>query len=455
MLPETIDDLLDLADNDLGAETESARRAAVLRSAAPSLVLLAQADGALVFADDFGADLGDRLASDLARQLATRLRERRTCAFDVQTRRGPRRCVGVRLPRLASDAVLGCLAESSEAADASGGDAAAALDVCHALAWAGARRQRCEAELTARIEQLTAGQEALRASYAHGLAEAIDEHEQRLREQEAARQQLLQAQKLESIGQLAAGIAHEINTPTQFIGDNLRFLADAFADLQSLWDAVGRLPAAAASIPETLDLPYLLEEVPRAIAQSLEGVERVANIVRSMKEFSHPGSDEMQPVDLNRALASTLTVCRNEWKYVADAVTDFDPQLPLVNCLPGACNQVFLNLIINAAHAIADKQRQGADDKGLIAIRTRSEGEWVEIRVSDTGTGISEQFRAKVFDPFFTTKEVGRGTGQGLAIARSVVVDKHGGTLTFETETGRGATFIVRLPVTSQAPSPT
>ena len=194
------------------------------------------------------------------------------------------------------------------------------------------------------------------------------------------------------------------------------------------------------------DLDYLTREIPKAIAQSLEGVGRVANIVRSMKEFSHPGTDELQPVDVNKALECTLTVCRNEWKYVADVVTDLDPRLPLVPCMPGACNQVFLNLIINSAHAIADKQAGNCTEKGTITVSTRSDGDWVEIRVADTGTGIPEKHRTKVFDPFFTTKKVGRGTGQGLAIAHSVIVDKHGGTLTFDTEVGHGTTFVVRLP---------
>lgn len=272
--------------------------------------------------------------------------------------------------------------------------------------------------------------------------------------------QLVQAQKLESIGQLAAGIAHEINTPTQFIGDNLRFLKEAFEELQPALLAineVSRKATAAGSASESdneqspplagEDLLYLMEEVPRAISQSLEGVERVAKIVRSMKEFSHPSGEEMQSVDLNRAIESTLTVCRNEWKYVADVVTDFDPDLPLVTCLPGECNQVFLNLVINASHAIAEANVAAPHKKGTISVRTRAIDENVEIRIADTGTGIPESHRNKVFDPFFTTKEVGRGTGQGLAIARSVVVDKHGGSIRFESEIGRGTTFIVQLPV--------
>jgi signal transduction histidine kinase len=163
-----------------------------------------------------------------------------------------------------------------------------------------------------------------------------------------------------------------------------------------------------------------------------------------MKEFSHPGTDAKVPVDLNRAIESTLTVCRNEWKYVADLKTDFDPELPPVACLPGEFNQVVLNIVINAAHAIADKTQ--GKGKGVIAVSTRRQGDKVEIRISDTGTGIPESARGRIFDPFFTTKEVGKGTGQGLAIARSVIVDKHQGEITFETEMGKGTTFILRLP---------
>jgi PAS domain S-box-containing protein len=271
--------------------------------------------------------------------------------------------------------------------------------------------------------------------------------------------QVLQSQKLESIGQLAAGIAHEINTPTQFICDNLHFLEDAFGELEPVLSRsheicseelgiegrASQLKTLIAAAAEA-DLEYLNEEIPRAIAQSIEGVNRVANIVRSMKEFSHPDTDEMQPIDLNNAIQNTLTVCRNEWKYVAEVVTELDPDLPVVHCLPAACNQVFLNLIINAAHAISDRLDVDDSSKGTITVRTNSTKEWVEVQVSDNGTGIALKNQSKVFDPFFTTKEVGRGTGQGLAISRSVMVDRHGGSLTFETEIGRGTTFFVRLP---------
>jgi PAS domain S-box-containing protein len=276
---------------------------------------------------------------------------------------------------------------------------------------------------------------------------------------------LVQAQKLESIGQLAAGIAHEINTPMQYIGDNIRFLEEAFRDLRALLVECNRLrraaehrgvtedvAAAVLAAAERADVEFLVEETPKAIEQSLEGLDRVAKIVRSMKDFSHPGGEQKQAVDLNRAIESTLTVSRNEWKYVADVVTEFDPHLPLVHCLPGELNQVILNLIINAAHAIAGKSgdvstEKGPTEKGTITVRTRRDGDSVEIRVEDTGTGIPEEIRSSVFDPFFTTKEVGRGTGQGLAIAHSVVTDKHGGTITLESEVGRGTTFIIRLPL--------
>jgi signal transduction histidine kinase len=171
-----------------------------------------------------------------------------------------------------------------------------------------------------------------------------------------------------------------------------------------------------------------------------------------MKEFSHPGTDAKTNIDLNRAIESTITVARNEWKYVAEMVTDFDPGMPLVPCLPSEINQVVLNMIINASHAVADALKQnGSDKKGTITIATRALDGHVEIRISDTGTGIPENIRSKIFDPFFTTKEVGKGTGQGLAISHSVIVDKHRGTITLDPEVDRGASFIIRLPLQSDS----
>lgn len=275
-----------------------------------------------------------------------------------------------------------------------------------------------------------------------------------------AEMELRHAQKLESVGRLASGIAHEINTPIQFVGDNTRFLADSFDSLKSLLAKFGELRDAVAAgsvggellaevrrAEEESDCAYLLEEIPRAVSQTMEGVDRVATIVRAMKEFAHPESREMTPADLNKALLSTITVARNEWKYVAEIENDF-AELPPVICNVGDLNQVFLNLLVNAAHAIADVAQDGG--KGRITIRTAVEGDTVHISIADNGAGIPEGIRSKIFDPFFTTKEVGRGTGQGLAIARSVVVERHKGTLTFDSEVGKGTTFHIRLPISSE-----
>jgi PAS domain S-box-containing protein len=272
--------------------------------------------------------------------------------------------------------------------------------------------------------------------------------------------QLVQAQKLESIGQLAAGIAHEINTPTQYVGDNIEFLQCAFEQLDTLRIASEKLLesckegaiddnliAATTAATEDANVEYLATQVPRAITQSLDGVGRIASIVRAMKEFSHPGSENKTRIDLNHAIESTITVSRNEWKYVADVETDFDASLPPVLCLPGEFNQVVLNILVNAAHAIADVVDNGSKGKGTITVSTRHSGEWAEIRIKDTGSGIPEKARSRIFDPFYTTKEVGKGTGQGLAIAHNVIADKHDGSLTFETELGKGTTFIIRLPI--------
>ncbi|MBK7997473.1 MAG: GAF domain-containing protein [Verrucomicrobia bacterium] len=271
--------------------------------------------------------------------------------------------------------------------------------------------------------------------------------------------QLRHAQKMESIGQLAAGIAHEINTPTQFISDNLRFLKDSFADLLPVLKELADLksatdPALRASVMERLidsareaDAGYLATEIPAAIKQSLEGTTRVSSIVGAMKNFSHPGKEEKTKIDLNTAIQSTLTVCRNEWKYVAEVKLDLDDSLPPVSCLPGELNQVVLNLIVNAAHAIGDVVKGKGNVKGLITVSSRKDNDHVEVRVQDTGTGIPKTIQNKVFDPFFTTKGVGKGTGQGLAIAHSVIVDKHQGQIYFESESGKGTVFVIRIPI--------
>ncbi|MCA9221825.1 MAG: PAS domain S-box protein [Planctomycetales bacterium] len=278
--------------------------------------------------------------------------------------------------------------------------------------------------------------------------------------------QLSHAQKMESVGQLAAGIAHEINTPIQYVGENVRFLDDAFGDLERLLNLYEQLREQAstavtarsadqrmsclleqlATTANEVDLQYLREDIPSAIRQSREGAERVASIVSAMKEFSHPGETRMSAISLNAALDSTLTVSRNEWKYVARIETQFDPELPPVRCLAGELNQAFLNLIVNAAHAIGDAVRDRPGSLGTIHISTHGDGDFAEIRIRDTGTGIPEHIRSKIFDPFFTTKPVGVGTGQGLAIVYSVIVEKHRGTLELISEVGKGTTFVIRLP---------
>jgi two-component system NtrC family sensor kinase len=273
--------------------------------------------------------------------------------------------------------------------------------------------------------------------------------------------QLRQAQKLESVGRLAAGIAHEINTPVQFVNDSVHFVQDAMTDLAGLIDsyrAVNQsvldgkptedLARAASEAEEESDLVYLLDNVPKALARSIDGLGRVATIVRSMKEFAHPDTKEMMMVDLNQAVSSTLTIAHNEYKYIADIQTDLG-DLPPVECHAGEVNQAVLNIIVNASHAIGDIVA-GTDRRGLIKVTTRVEKGCAVISIGDTGGGIPEHVRDRIFDPFFTTKEVGRGTGQGLAIARSVIIEKHGGDLTFETEPGKGTTFFIRIPIRSK-----
>jgi PAS domain S-box-containing protein len=272
--------------------------------------------------------------------------------------------------------------------------------------------------------------------------------------------QLRQAQKLEAIGQLAAGIAHEINTPTQYVGDNTTFLKDSWQSIADLLDLSLAIRRAAGDggIPQELldrfdrqveqsDLEYLLTEIPRALEQSLDGVQRVAKIVKGMKEFSHPGSEEKRALDINRAIENTITVARHEWKYVADVVTEFGADLPLVPCLIGEFNQVILNLIINAAHAIDAAIAKGLRDKGRIVIRTRRDGPWAEVAVKDNGIGMAADVQSRVFEPFFTTKPLGKGTGQGLTLSHAAIVKRQKGQLWFETEPGQGTTFFIRLPL--------
>jgi PAS domain S-box-containing protein len=283
-----------------------------------------------------------------------------------------------------------------------------------------------------------------------------------MKERERVVLELQLAQKLESVGRLAAGVAHEINTPIQYVGDSADFLHNAFADLTQLLDAcigaIDVLPpdsaaqalrAEIARLSEQHDLQFLRGELPRAFARIFDGVGRVSTIVKAMKEFAHPDTEEQSPADLNHALETTLLVASNEYKYVAKVHTNFGP-LPSIVCNVGELNQVFLNLIVNAAHAIHDAGRDA--ETGEIRIDTEIVGDEAVIRIRDNGCGIPPENLSKLYDPFFTTKEVGRGTGQGLSIAHSILVDKHQGAIDVSSRLGVGTEFVLRIPVSGRSP---
>ena len=255
-------------------------------------------------------------------------------------------------------------------------------------------------------------------------------------------------------------MGHPRKSDVLMVGDNVGFLKSALDSLFGLLKEHDLLLKAAKEgnvsreiietverAAEAADIEYLNEEVPEAVAASLDGVARISGIVRAMKEFSHPGAVDKALCNINKAIETTITVARNEWKYVADMKTDLDPNLPMVPCLVGELNQVILNLIINASHAIADVVGDGSRGQGTITISTTCDHNWAEIRVSDTGGGIPAEIADRIYEPFFTTKDVGKGSGQGLAVARNVIVKKHLGELTYESEDGKGTTFIIKLPL--------
>jgi PAS domain S-box-containing protein len=313
-----------------------------------------------------------------------------------------------------------------------------------------------------RIDGSSVHLEFVVSTFSHGGVSSHSGIVRDLTKRKALEAQLATAQKLESVGQLAAGIAHELNTPIQFVGDNTRFLQESFIAIEAILkkvdeilaedqgnEAVRRIAQSVQEAYDTFDLSFVREEIPLAIEQTLQGADNVARIVRAMKVFSHPGSKEYQEVDLNSSLESTLTVSKNEWKYCAEVETHFCPDLPKILCLPGELNQAFLNLIVNGAHAIQAKKK---DTMGKLTITTRLDNDRIAIDIADSGTGIPLAIQSRIFDPFFTTKGVGKGTGQGLSISYSIVVEMHKGTLTFDTVEGVGTTFHILLPLDPRGP---
>lgn len=284
---------------------------------------------------------------------------------------------------------------------------------------------------------------------------------QDITEQRKNEERFLLSRKLESIGQIASGIAHEINTPMQFIGDNARFFQEAFKNICQFFGDYFNLMfilMEKKKIPVTLitglqkrerelDIGYLIDEVPRAIDESLEGIERVTKLISAMKDFTHSETKEKQLSDLNRGIESTIIISKNEWKYVSEMETDLDPDLPLINCVIDEINQVILNLIVNAAQAIRNVAKEKNEKSGKILIKTKRNGDFVNIIIKDTGNGIPEKIKNRIFDPFFTTKGTGKGTGQGLAITHDIIVNKHNGGINVDSTVGKGSTFTISLPI--------
>ena len=284
----------------------------------------------------------------------------------------------------------------------------------------------------------------------------ISRRKKAAQEKEDLENELAQSQKLESLGVLASGIAHEINTPVQYVTDNVNFLQDASRDLEVVLELYGKLVEQCSKIDslhgiveevkkaeEEADVEFIREEAPEAFSHAADGLVQIAKIVSAIKTFAHPGTEDRTEININEALETTITVCRNQWKYVADLTTDFQEDIPPLPCFPGSLNQVMLNLIVNAAQAI----EEAGEERGTIVVKTREIGGAIEVSVSDTGCGIDPEHQGKIFDPFFTTKEVGKGTGQGLSLCYNIVHQKHSGAISFTSEMGTGTTFKVSLPL--------
>ncbi len=321
-----------------------------------------------------------------------------------------------------------------------------------------AKEKRQVAKNQAQLESMNAFIEHQVEERTKELTERTVALQTEISEKSMLQDRLIQAQKLESIGQLAAGIAHEINTPSQYVSDNTHFVKEQYDALLSVIDSYAQQidPNAPAKnwndrvneIKETLerhDYDFVRVEIPLALEQSLEGLNRITKIVGAMKDYSHPGSTELTLTDLNRAIESTVLVCSHKWKNITELEMKLDGSMPHVPCLIAEFNQVILNLITNAVDAITQRH---VDVKGEIRISTTHSDDWAEITVADNGTGIPESIAGRIYDPFFTTKEVGKGTGQGLSISRYIIENKHNGTISCVSKGGRGTQFTIRLPLT-------
>ena len=335
-------------------------------------------------------------------------------------------------------------------------------DMLHVVQTRTEELQVAQAELRERISQGEKDQATLeeQAGETNRVNTRLRQEIQKREETEA---QLRLAQRLEAVGQLAAGVAHEINTPIQYLTDNTTFLGRCFEGLTRVIEQLRGLLASvqAGSVEEkqlqeveealrTSKIDYLVKEAPAAVEQSLEGLSRVSAIIQSMGEFAHPGDSSKSPVDINHLVENTVTLSRSQWRYVAVLRTELDDNLPLVYCNRDTIGQTLVNLVVNATHAIGEPQRHQAEVKGEIVIQTMRDDDWAEIRINDNGPGIPEELKTRIFDPFFTTKEVGQGTGQGLALAWSYVVNEHRGTISVESTPGHGASFRLRLPIKPQ-----
>lgn len=274
-----------------------------------------------------------------------------------------------------------------------------------------------------------------------------------------ARHELERTQMLQNLGKLTAGIAHEINTPIQFIGDNLQFLSDGFKDLLSLLGEYEKLRDDAVensishiqheqivSAKKETDIEFISKEIPKAIEQSIDGIKRVSAMISAMRDFSHIDERRFAPANLNKAVRTTIVILRNEIKYVADVEIELDENLPSIMCCIDDMQQVFLNLVINAAHSIEEKLEEDGQ-RGLIKISSKQEDQYAVFTINDTGKGISPEIREKIFEPFFTTKARGKGTGQGLSIVHSALIEKHKGKLELESTEGVGTTFTIYIPI--------